>query len=228
MRYYPINLNIHGRHCLVVGGGEVASRKVETLLDCGATVTVVSPVFTGALESMREDPNVRLLYRSYEPADLEEKFLVIGATDDMALNRRISADAENRRMLCNIADVPEACNFILPSMIRQGDFMLTISTSGKSPAFAKHLRRQLQDAYGPEYARFLNLMGAIRKRLLAEAHAPEAHKHLFKQLIENNLVDLIRQNDIKTINRVLYDVLGEGFEYTALMQEIETQEASGS
>ncbi|MBS3757602.1 MAG: bifunctional precorrin-2 dehydrogenase/sirohydrochlorin ferrochelatase [Desulfobacterales bacterium] len=227
MRYYPINLNIHGRHCLVVGGGEVASRKVETLLDCGATVTVVSPVFTGALESMREDPNVRLLYRSYEPADLEEKFLVIGATDDMALNRRISADAENRRMLCNIADVPEACNFILPSVIRQGDFVLTISTSGKSPAFAKHLRRRLAADYGIEYARFLQLMGAIRKRLLAEEHAPEAHKHLFQRLIENDLVELIRKDEVGQINRVLFEVLGEGFDYNALINESADSQEEG-
>src|SRR6056297_1334418 len=228
MKYYPVNLNINGRNCRVVGGGGVASRKVKSLLDCGAKVTVVSPAFAETLQKMADHPRVNLVQRPYAANDLDDMFLVIGATDDMALNRRINADAESRQMLCNIADVPEVCNFILPSMIRQGDFMLTISTSGKSPAFAKHLRRQLQDAYGPEYARFLNLMGAIRKRLLAEAHAPEAHKHLFKQLIENNLVDLIRQNDIKTINRVLYDVLGEGFEYTALMQEIETQEASGS
>ena len=228
MKYYPVNLNINGRKCLVVGGGGVASRKVKSLLDCGAEVTVVSPAFAEALKHMADHPRVTLVKRPYASGDLDGMFLVIGATDDMALNRRINADAESRQMLCNIADVPEVCNFILPSVIRQGDFMLTISTSGKSPAFAKHLRRQLQDTYGPEYARFLNLMGAIRKRLLAEAHAPEVHKPLFNQLIENNLVDLIRQNDIRAINQVLYAVLGEGFEYTALMQEIEGAEASGS
>jgi len=228
MKYYPVNLNINGRNCLVVGGGGVASRKVKSLLDCGAKVTVVSPAFADALQHLSDHPCVRLVKRPYASDDLDGMFLVIGATDDMALNRRINADAESRQMLCNIADVPEVCNFILPSVIRQGDFMLTISTSGKSPAFAKHLRRQLQDAYGPEYARLLKLMGAIRKRLLAEEHAPEAHKPLFKQLIENNLVDLIRQNDIPAINRLLFNVLGEGFDYTELIRETEAPEASGS
>lgn len=219
MKYYPVNLNIHGRHCLVVGGGGVASRKVKSLLDCGATVTVVSPVFTDELDNLAEHPNVFLLKRPYQSMDLKGKFLVIGATDDMALNRRISTDAESRQMLCNIADVPEACNFILPSVIRQGDFVLTISTSGKSPAFAKYLRQQLENTYGVEYARFLQLMGAIRKRLLAEAHAPEAHKQLFQRLIENNLVELIRRDEIEKINRLLFEVLGEGFDYNSLIKE---------
>lgn len=228
MKYYPVNLNVNGRKCLVVGGGGVASRKVKSLLDCGARVRVVSPAFSAALQDMADHPRIQLVQRPYESHDLNGMFLVIGATDDMALSRRIYADAESRQLLCNIADVPEVCNFILPSVIRQGDFILTISTSGKSPAFAKHLRRQLQDAYGPEYARFLMLMGAIRKRLLAKAHAPEAHKHLFNRLIENNLVDLIRQNDTAAINRILFDVLGEGFDYTALMQETEAPEGCGS
>ncbi len=219
MKYYPINLNVNGRQCLVVGGGSVASRKVESLLDCGATVTVVSPLFTEALDNMADHPNVSLFKRPYQSTDLKGKFLVIGATDDMALNRRISEDAESRQMLCNIADVPEACNFILPSVIRQGDFVLTISTSGKSPAFAKYLRRQLENAYGVEYARFLQLMGAIRKRLLATDHAPEAHKHLFQRLIEKNLLELIRRDEIEKINRLLFEVLGDGFDYDSLMDE---------
>lgn len=219
MKYYPVNLDINGRNCLVVGGGGVASRKVKSLLDCGALVTVVSPAFSRELEALSEHPNLDCRNRPYRETDLEGHFLVIGATDDMELNRRISTDAERRKMLCNIADVPDACNFILPAVIRQGDLVLTVSTSGKSPAFAKHLRRDLQKAFGVEYARFLELMGGIRKCLLAQEHAPEAHKHLFEQLIENNLVDLIRENDIPAINRLLQDILGEGFDYVSLMDE---------
>ena len=228
MKYYPVNLNIRDRQCLVVGGGGGASRKVKSLLDCGAVITVVSPAFTNTLENMADHPQVHLLRRPYQSTDLEGKFLVIGATDDMTLNRRISADAETRQMLCNIADVPEECNFILPSVIRQGDFVLTISTSGKSPAFAKHLRRQMQNQFGVEYDRFLQLMGSIRKRLLAEEHAPEAHKHLFKQLIENNLLEMIRKNDIAAINQVLYNVLGDGFDYNTLINETVGSREAGS
>ena len=227
MSYYPINLDIGGRKCLVVGGGGVATRKVKSLLHCGAQVTVVSPAISDALESLSGEEALTLIRRPYQSTDLDGHFLVIGATDDMALSRRINADAEERGMLCNIADVPEICNFILPAVIRQGDLLLTVSTSGKSPAFAKHLRKQLQREYGDEYARFLELMGRIRKRLLAEAHAPEAHKPLFERLIENNLLPLIRENDTDRINRVLKDVLGEGFDYTELMAETPAEDAAG-
>ncbi len=219
MSYYPVNLDICGRKCLVVGGGSVATRKVKSLLDCGAQVTVVSPAINEALEKLDRESNLDLQRRSYQSTDLEGHFLVIGATDDMRLSRRISADAESRGMLCNIADVPDVCNFILPAVIRQGDLLLTVSTSGKSPAFSKHLRKQLETAYGAEYKLFLQLMGRIRKRLLAVEHAPEAHKHLFERLIDNNLVDLIRNNKIDTINKLLKQVLGDGFDYADLMKE---------
>ncbi|MFW5902153.1 MAG: precorrin-2 dehydrogenase/sirohydrochlorin ferrochelatase family protein [Thermodesulfobacteriota bacterium] len=225
MSYYPINLDIDGRKCLVVGGGGVATRKVQSLLSCGAQVTVISPAMSETLERLSGEQGLTLIRRPYQSTDLEGHFLVIGATDDMTLSRRINADAEERGMLCNIADVPEICNFILPAVIRQGDLLLTVSTSGKSPAFAKHLRKQLQTEYGNEYARFLELMGRIRKRLLAHAHAPEAHKPLFEQLIENNLVALIRENDTEAINRVLEEVLGKGFDYTELMAGTSAEDA---
>jgi precorrin-2 dehydrogenase/sirohydrochlorin ferrochelatase len=217
MRYYPVNLDINGRPCLVVGGGNVATRKVESLLSCNALVTVVSPFMSGELERLGKAAGVRLLRRPYESTDLEGHFLVIGATDDMALSRRISAEAEIRGMLCNIADVPEACNFILPAVIRQGDLVITVSTSGKSPAFAKHLRKALQNAYGPEYARFLELMGAVRKRLLAKNHAPEEHKPLFEALIAADLLEAIRINDVAAVDEKLEAVLGEDFSYCSLV-----------
>ncbi|MFO7839406.1 MAG: bifunctional precorrin-2 dehydrogenase/sirohydrochlorin ferrochelatase [Desulfosalsimonadaceae bacterium] len=224
MKYYPVNLNIRGRKCLVVGGGGVASRKAYSLLECGARVTLVSPELNRNLEDLPEHHDVTLLKRPYQSGDLEGHFLVIGATNDMDLNRRISADAESCGMLCNIADVPDACNFILPSVVRQGNLVLAISTSGKSPAFAKHLRKSLQDAYGPEYDRFLRLMGGIRKRLLEEKHAPEAHKPLFEQLIESDLLQLIRNKDTEAINRLLAAILGERFDYDSLMAENNNRE----
>ena len=164
MRYYPVNLDVKNRRCLVVGGGGVGARKVQTLLECGAIVTVVSPAITGNLLKLADTGSLVLRQRSYRESDLDGMFLVIGATDDEDLNRRISGDAQQRNMLCNIADRPEACNFILPSIVNRGDLVIAISTSGKSPAFAKKLRRRLQKEFGPEYADFLRLMGAIRKK----------------------------------------------------------------
>lgn len=217
MRYYPINLDIQNRPCLVVGGGAVGARKVATLVECKAVVTVVSPDTVPALARLARAKTIVLKRRAYRSSDVSGMFLVIGATDDDALNRRINTDAEQQGLLCNIADRPQICNFILPAVVSRGDFVMAISTAGKSPAFAKHVRQRLEKEFGPEYGDLLELMGAIRARLLAEAHAPEAHKPLFEQLIDADLLSLVKDDDTERIDRLLERVLGPGYRYDQLM-----------
>ena len=113
MKYYPVNLDINNRNCLVVGGGVVGTRKVATLLECGARVTVVGPDPTPRLKNLAQAGSIQLKERPYHGDDLKGMFLVIGATDDERLNHQVSQDAEQARILCNIADRPEVCNFIL-------------------------------------------------------------------------------------------------------------------
>ncbi|MEA3428597.1 MAG: bifunctional precorrin-2 dehydrogenase/sirohydrochlorin ferrochelatase [Thermodesulfobacteriota bacterium] len=218
MRYYPVNLDVLNRKCLVVGGGYVGTRKVLTLLDCGAIMTVVSPDVTEKLLELAGNGSITWKKRSYLTSDLDKIFLVIGATNNEELNRQISADAEKLNMLCNIADRPEVCNFILPSIVNRGDLVISISTSGKSPAFAKKLRKELEKQFGVEYAEFLRLMGAIRKKLLSEKHEPEAHKHLFEQIIKSDLVGMIKNNKKEDINSLLFEILGKGYEFENLMK----------
>jgi precorrin-2 dehydrogenase/sirohydrochlorin ferrochelatase len=217
MRYYPVNLDIKGRQCLVVGGGRVGSRKVDTLVQCGAVVTVVSAEVSPTVKQLADEKAILLKQRAYRASDVEGMFLVIGATDNETLNRQINADAERLNLLCNIADRPEICNFILPAIVRRGSFVMAISTAGKSPAFAKHVRKRLETQFGPEYGVVLELMGAIRSKLLAGAHEPEVHKPLFEQLIDGDLVALIKDQQIDRIDQLLERVLGPGYQYHQLM-----------
>lgn len=203
----------------MVGGGQVGTRKVKTLLQCGARVMVISPEVTSALSELADQGRIELELRAYRSTDLDKAFLVIGATDDQMLNRQIHRDAEAAQRLCNIADQPALCNFVLPSIINQGDLSIAISTAGKSPAFAKHLRRQMTDQFGPEYGQMLELMGAIRQRLLAGKHAPEQHKPLFEQLIQCRLLEMIKERDQRGINVLLQKVLGPEFVYEKLMEK---------
>jgi precorrin-2 dehydrogenase/sirohydrochlorin ferrochelatase len=219
MRYYPINLDIKSRKVLVVGGGGVGSRKVKTLLSCGARVTVVSHEVSAQLQALAASGEIRLEQRSYQSDDLDDMFLVIGATNDEKLNRQISSDAEQLNTLCNIADRPEVCNFILPSIVHRDDLVITISTSGKSPALAKKLRKDLEKQFGEEYGKLLRLMGAIRKKLLRQAHEPEAHKPIFEQLINSDLIGMIQENKLEDINALLFDILGEGYKFEELMKK---------
>jgi len=218
MRYYPIFLDVQGRACLVVGGGGVATRKVETLLECGATVSVVSLEASPALQRLADNQRIMLKLRAYRATDLAGQFLVIGATSDETLNRQISQDAEQHNQLCNIADRPAVCNFILPSIVQRGDLVLAISTSGKSPALAKKLRQDLEGQFGDEYAVFLELMGAIRSRLLKEAHAPEQHKPLFNKIIHSDMVTLILNRQYDRADQVLFEVLGPGYTIGELLK----------
>jgi precorrin-2 dehydrogenase/sirohydrochlorin ferrochelatase len=219
MKYYPVHLDINNRDCLVVGGGGVGTRKVKTLLDCGARVTVVSLKVSPRLQDLAASGDIILAQRSYQSDDLCGMFLVIGATNDEKLNKQISSDANRLNILCNIADRPAICNFILPSIVDRDDLVITISTSGQSPALAKKLRKILENQFGEEYSKLLRLMGAIRRKLLQQAHEPEAHKPLFEQLINSDLIGIIQAGEVEKIDALLLEVLGEGYKFNDLMQD---------
>jgi precorrin-2 dehydrogenase/sirohydrochlorin ferrochelatase len=217
MRYYPVNLDVRNKDCLVVGGGPVGERKAKTLLACGARLFIVSPEVTQTLRDLAAAGKVEAAYRPYRPSDLEGKFLVIGATSDEDLNRQISQDAASQGILCNIVDRPESCSFVLPAIVRQGDLTIAISTSNKSPAFAKRLRRKLQKEFGPEYGQLLSLMGAVRKRLIAEKSTPETNKDKFERLLDTNLLELFRQDRLKDIDNKLKEIFGKEYNLQSLL-----------
>ena len=208
-KYFPVCLDVQRKKCLVAGGGGVGARKAASLEACGAQVTVISPFFSQGFTPLK--PAITCIKRSYMPSDLDGIFLVMAATNQADLNREIALDATDRGILCNIADAPDLSTFTIPSVIRQGALTLTISTSGTSPAFAKKLRKELEHQFGKEYADFLSLMGKIRKRLIKKEHAPQQHKKLFMDLIDNNLLSLVKTGDSATIDALLVHLLGQDF-----------------
>jgi precorrin-2 dehydrogenase/sirohydrochlorin ferrochelatase len=146
-------------------------------------------------------------------------FLVFSATGDPQLNSRIETDAARHHVLCNFADRPERGHFILPSIVERGDLLISISTSGKSPAVARRLRQDLEARFGEEYAPFLRLLGAIRQRLLEREHAPDAHREVLGRLIDGGLLALVKSGDMDGINTLLQSVLGDGFDGERLMAQ---------
>lgn len=221
MQYYPLLLDLRDQRCLVVGGGGVGRRKSAGLVECGARVTVIDPSPSAAVQQMARNRTLQLITRPYAEPQLEGMFLVFAATDDEALNRRIGRDAQRRGLLCNVADRPEVGNFIVPAVMRRGDLIVAVSTLGRSPALAKRLRQRLQKQFGDEYAEFLCLMGVVRKKLLEQGHAPESHKTLFEQLVDSELLSLIRDRRFEDIDRLLSRILGNGYTYEALMDSKE-------
>ncbi len=203
MRYYPIYLNVRDRTCLVVGGGAVGTRKARTLLRAGARVVVVSPEVTPDLEALADEERLRLHRRPYTAEDMADVFLAFGATDNHALNEKISAEAGRRGILCNIADQPDRGQFVLPSVVARGDLLISISTSGNSPALARRIRRRLEKDYGEEYALMLDLLGTLRRQMLARGHDPRGHKLKFEALLDSDLLEWIRIGDKDRIRQYL-------------------------
>ncbi|WP_299977616.1 bifunctional precorrin-2 dehydrogenase/sirohydrochlorin ferrochelatase [Desulfobacula sp.] len=216
MKYYPIFLELKGRDCLVVGGGNVGARKAVTLEKCGAKVKVISDRFSPKFDDLKKT-SICLEKKEYEKKDMNGMFLVFAATNDADLNQQIKSDASMLNILCNIADAPQNSDFLLPSIVDRGDLILAISTSGSSPAMAKRIRKDLEHQFGPEYAQLLFLMGNIRKKLLSSGHAPNEHKEIFHTLIEKGILELIEANDAININAVLCDVLGKQYSYQDLV-----------
>jgi len=186
--YLPISLDIRGQKCLVVGGGMVAQRKVETLVAHGGTVTVVSPQLTAGLQELVRAGKINYVPRSYQATDLQNVYLVVAATADAVLNQHVAAAARAQGKLVNVVDAPQHSNFIMPATLRRGALAISVSTDGRSPLLAQRLREELEQLYGPEYAHCLEVLGAIRQQVLREVPQPTARREIFHRLLDTPLL----------------------------------------
>ena len=183
--FYVACLRLAGRRCLVVGGGEVALEKVEGLLVCDATVTVVAPELVEPLRALADEGSVTWVPRAYAgAADLEGALLAIAATDDTEVNIRVYEDAEARAMLVNVVDVPPLCSFILPAVVRSGPLAIAVSTAGASPALAKRIKRQIAAEYGEPYARLAVLLNEVRGWAKSTLPTYQDRKAFFEGIVD--------------------------------------------
>jgi len=160
---YPVSLNLKRKKCLVVGGGKVACRKVETLLEFGPElITVVSPSACAELQDLFRADRAVFKQRSYLANDLDGIFIVIVATDDPAVNAQVSQDARSRGVLVNVADDAGLSDFILPSHFRRGGLIVAVSTSGRSPALARKIKEKLSLEIDETYAELMELVSRVR------------------------------------------------------------------
>jgi len=162
---YPVVLDLGGRPVLVVGGGAVAERKVEGLRAACASITVVSPRVSARLAKMADDGDIRVRRRAYRRSDLRGVAIVFAATDDRNVNAAVAADSRRRRIWVNAADDPDHCDFILPSVLRRGSLLVSVTTGGRSPALARIVREELERLLGSDYALLTDLAGDVRREL---------------------------------------------------------------
>ena len=174
MGFYPVSLDLGGRPCVVVGGGVVAERRVLSLLEAGASVTVVSPALTAALAELAAGRRIRHLARPYEVGDLAGAVLVFTATDDPAVSPAVRREARDRGVWLNAADDPAHCSFYLPGVVRRGLLTVAVGSGGASPALTRALREHLDGVLGPEWVTLGELAATARRELRAAGRAADA------------------------------------------------------
>ncbi len=211
MRYFPVFLDLKEKRCIVVGGGAVAERKVKNLLKAGARVKVISPELTAPLSRLRDEKKISHLSRSYRRKDLEGALLAIAATNDRTINERVFREATANRIPVNVVDDPAHSSFIVPSIVHKKDLLVAVSTSGRSPALARLLRQKLEREIGPEYPRFLSLLGRVRKKVLSRGLGQRENQRIFRRLVKDDLLPLIRGKKRREVDQRLRRALGPGF-----------------
>jgi precorrin-2 dehydrogenase/sirohydrochlorin ferrochelatase len=175
---------------LVVGGGEVATRKVQGLLEAEARVAVVSPYLSPPLADLAMQGIIRYQPRPFRTGDVIDCALVIGATDQPEVNMAVYEAAQEHHVWVNIVDTPDACDFIAPAIVRRGALQIAISTGGQSPTLAKRIRMQLEELYGSEYTRLLETLGRERQRIRQLIRDPELRKAYYERLVDAALSKL--------------------------------------
>ena len=206
--YYPVLLDLRGRRVVVIGGGTVAEGKVAPLIEAGADVTVIAPVLTPGLSFTVRERKLTHLARQYAPGDLIDAHLAIAATDDPEVNHAAHAEAEGRRIPINVVDDPPYCGFILPSIMRQGDLVVAVSTSGNAPALAVRIRERLERELGEEYGQFLELAGSIRVPLAARFPDFQIRKRLWYRLVDSDVLALLRAGDAARARERIDEIMG--------------------
>lgn len=210
VKTYPIYLvGLEHKHVLVVGGGNVALRKVNDLLEADARVTVISPTLAPELRALAEAERITVIERPYREGDLCNAFLVIAATNDPNVNQRIWQEAERCGRLVNAVDDPAHCHFITPAVIRRNHVIITVSTGGKSPALARRLRERIETLIGAEYGELADLLAELRPEIQSRYQDEKDRKQAAFRLVDSDLIDIIKENGIEEAREYARNLLTE-------------------
>lgn len=207
MRYFPINVDLQDRLCVVIGGGKVAYRKVHSLLKAGARIKLISPEIKAGVRSFVDEGVITWLERKYEPGDLEGSTIVFVAVDDPAVGAVVAEEAKNLNLLINVADIPHQCTFTLSSYIERGDLLLTISTGGKCPAYSRHMRHRLEEIVDDSYGEVLEILAHTREEILKLGVESDKCRDLLNNLIKTNIMDLVREGKRKDAEKLAEEII---------------------
>lgn len=224
MSLYPVNLDIRGRLCLVVGGGAVASRKIEALLPCEPKILVISPAVCQRIADLAEKRCVDWKQREYKKGDLTGAMLAFAATNNRKTQEQVVAEADGAGILVNVITDPHACSFQVPALFRRDELLITVATGGGSPALAARIRKELEVLYGPEYGLLLLLMASVRQQIVSSSDVPAEHKLIFETLLKSDILAYIKAERWAQLESTLLDILPSEIEIPALIEKLQKRE----
>jgi precorrin-2 dehydrogenase/sirohydrochlorin ferrochelatase len=205
---YPITLvDLANTPCVVVGGGQVAARKVASLLEAGGRPVVISPALCDELGRRVEADEIEAIRRHYQAGDLSGVRLVIAATDDPATNEAVWREARDAGCLVNVVDDPPHCNFHVPATVRRGSLTLSVSTGGNSPLLARRIRRMLEQQFDAAYEPYLELLSELRPRVQEQVGEPARRKALWEALLDSDILELLRTGQTQAARQRAGDII---------------------
>ncbi|MBG9543182.1 siroheme synthase [Cytobacillus firmus] len=207
MNYFPLLMNLDYKKVVIVGGGHVARQKAEALLPTKAQVTVISPVVTEKLQQYIHEGLLTWKEKSFEPADLDDAALIFAVTNDEEVNNAVEEAAQHWQLLSR-ADAKGRVDFINPAVVRRGEFVLTVSTSGGSPGLTRKVKGELEEQYGEHYAQYVSFLKEARQRIL-EKFTGNEKKQLLAELLDPQLLEWMEQGDKQKCEDWLLKRLGE-------------------
>src|SRR5262245_8004765 len=205
--FYPIYLNLKGRRVVVIGGGAVAERKIESLIQAGADVYVISPEVTQRLAALSEEKAIHLELRPYQAGDCSGATLVFSATDDAEVSAAVFQEAGRAGILVNTADQPGLCDFIMPAVLHRGDIAVAVSTGGTSPGLAAELRNKIAGIIGPEYSELAEMLQEVRPEIRRRIPDAEERKALHYRILDSDIIDRLKRNDREGAKRRLKELI---------------------
>jgi precorrin-2 dehydrogenase/sirohydrochlorin ferrochelatase len=200
---YMVNLSVEGKGAVVIGGGEVAARKVQDLLAARAAVTVITPRACSSIVALAEEKRIQARFKPYTKGDLAGAFVAVAATDDEEINVRVAHDAAAMNVLVNVVDRPTLCTFTVPATMCRGDLTFAVATEGRCPALAGILREELETRYGPEYAELVGLFGELRKRMIELGWDGQRIRETLAGIYRDGAVERIAGEDQEMRNELL-------------------------
>jgi len=191
-KYYPIMLNIENKKCLIVGGGDIAYRKILELMDYGACIIVVSPNINEDIKVFVDNKSINYIHDRYDKVYIENAYIVVASTNDNKVNNDIFRDCSEKGILVNVVDDPKNCSFIVPSKIRRGDLTISISTNGKSPTLSKSIRKELEKKYDEDYEMYLNILGDMRQEVMKKVKDYSKRKEIMNTIIKGDYLTKLK------------------------------------